>query len=105
MSPSSPRPSGEDEHPLDAREMREFARIVAGYRRTAGRRERAGEPSPPVLRWRTVVLVLAASSVFAVLSAMLPAPANLWSPACLLVVVALASLVWAVRGHRRSSPP
>ncbi|GAA4916735.1 hypothetical protein EV188_104531 [Actinomycetospora succinea] len=102
MSPSSPRPGEEDERPLDAHETREFERIIADYRRTARRRARTGRPSPAALRWRTVVLVLLASSVFAVLSTLLPAPANLWSAPVLLVLVALASLVWAVRARRRA---
>jgi len=103
VSRSSPHSSGEDGRPLDAREPLEFDRIVADYRRTARRRDRSGRPAPPALRWRTVVLVLLASSVFAVLSALLPAPANLWSPVFLLVLVALASLAWAVRGSRRAT--
>lgn len=103
MSGSSPPPPGEDERPLDARETQEFERIIADYRRTARRRDRSGRPAPPALRWRTVALVLLASSVVAVLSTLLPAPANLWSPAFLLVLVALASLAWAVRADRRRS--
>lgn len=103
MSRSSPPPPGEDERPLDARETQEFERIIADYRRTARRRDRSGRAAPPALRWRTVALVLLASSLLAVLSTLLPAPANLWSPAFLLVSVALASLVRAVRADRRSS--
>ncbi|MEJ2863828.1 hypothetical protein [Actinomycetospora flava] len=101
MTRSTPGSSGEDERPLDARETREFDRIVADYRRTARRRDRTGHPAP-TLRWRTVVLVLLASAVFAVLTTRLPAPVNLWSPVFLLVLVALASLAWAVRGSRRA---
>lgn len=100
MSPASPHPPGDDDRPLDAFETREFDRIVASYRRTARRRSPASEP---VLRWRTVVIVLLVSSALAIATALLPAPANLWTPVALLVLVALASLGWAVRGARRTS--
>ncbi|MEJ2889572.1 hypothetical protein [Actinomycetospora aeridis] len=105
MSPSSSSsqpPPRDEERPLDARETREFEGLMADYRRTARRRTRLPRhPAPEGLRARTVVLVLLASAVFAVLSAMLPAPANLWSPVGLLAAVALASLAWAVRAARR----
>jgi hypothetical protein len=101
-SSSSPSPR-DDERPLDDRETREFDLLVAGYRRRVRRSRRSGRPPAPVLRARTVVLVLLASSVLAVLSAMLPAPANLWSPVGLLVGVALGSLAWALRPGRQRS--
>ncbi|MDD7936689.1 hypothetical protein, partial [Actinomycetospora straminea] len=91
------------QRPLDDREARAFDEIVQGYRRTA--RRRPAEPGAPRLRWRTVVLVLAAASVFALVTALLPAPANLWSPVVALVAVAIASVVWAVRAHRRDGRP
>lgn len=101
VSPPSPHPPDGDERPLDAHETREFERIMAAYRRTARRTRRVPNPAQPTLRWRTVVLVLLASTVFAGASALLPAPANLWSPVGLLVAVAVVSLLRAVWSARR----
>jgi hypothetical protein len=102
VTPSPAHPPDDGQRPLDSRETLEFERIMEGYRRTA--RRRRGPPDARRLRWPTVVLVLAAASAFAIASALLPPPANLWAPAGLLVVVAIGSLVWAVPAERSRHP-
>lgn len=97
MTPSPALPPDDGQRPLDAREAREFDQIVEGFRRTARRRPRGPEPR---LRWTTVVVVLAAASAFAVVTALLPSPANLWTPVGLLIAVAVGSVGWAVRTSR-----
>jgi Flp pilus assembly protein TadB len=75
--------------PLDAREQDEFEAILTGYRRTA---RRPGDAPPPA----QVALVLTAALLVAVLTALLPAPLNLWVPVAVLAAVAAVALVRGV---------
>jgi hypothetical protein len=89
---------------LDARESREFDRLVRDFRRSGcrsvphgGVRRRAGTP----LRWTQALGIVATAASFAVTSALLPPPLNLWSPVALLCVVAATCVVWGCRTERR----
>lgn len=97
--------------PLDDREAREFERIVRALQDEpdvlAPPAETEADPDPEPLAvapgrvtWRQVVLVLAASAVFAVITTMLPHPLNLWSP---VVVLAAVSVGCVTLGWRRRS--
>lgn len=106
MSPSnSSSPWSGAGRPLDEREAREFAQIVHGYHHNHGHRrhqntERGARRRESPLTWRQVLLVLAASAGYALTSALLPHPANLWSPVALLGAVAVASVIWGLRRER-----
>lgn len=75
--------------PLDPREQDAFEAILTGYRRTARRPGDAPAPGQ-------VVAVLGLALLVAVLTALLPAPLNLWTPVVVLGVVAVVALVRGV---------